>query len=169
MFNLIFSPEVNDEVLRAASSEYQSIWNEDGKKIKEIMEKISGLIFVNKEMPVIVFEGISFSGSDDSPMKLRASYPSRVKRGTLIHELGHRLIEQIKVRPTGLDEHDILFLVLYDIWVEICGQDFADEMVQVEAARKGHYDYDLAWKRILAMSKEERQEKFTSIKKLNNI
>jgi len=167
MFNLRFSSETNNPALLVASTEYQSIWKKDGQKIKEIMEKISGLSFSKKEISVIVFEGMSTSGSGDSPMKLRGSYSLPVKKGTLIHELGHRLIEQLKTRPTDLDEHDILFLILYDIWVDIYSQEFADEMVQAEKDRKGYYDYASAWDRALALSKQERRDKFGLVKKLN--
>jgi hypothetical protein len=165
MFNLRFSSETNNPALLVASTEYQSIWKKDGQKIKEIMEKISGLSFPKKEIPVIIFEGMSTSGSGDSPMKLRGSYSLQVKEGTLIHELGHRLIEQLKTRPADLDEHDILFLILYETWTDIYGQDFADEMVQVEKDRKGHYDYASAWNRTLALSKPERRDKFSLVKK----
>lgn len=131
------------------------------------MEKISGLSFQQKEISVIIYEGISFSGDEDLPMKLRASYSLDEKKGTLIHELGHRLIEQIKERPADLDEHLILFLILYDIWAELYGQDFADEMVNIESSRKGYYDYKSCWANVLKLSRDERLNRFNSIKGLN--
>ena len=167
MFGLKFSPETDNLALISALNEYQTIWDQDGSVIKETMEKISGLSFPEKEISVIIFEGMSTSGSGDSPMKLRSSYPLEIKKGTLIHELGHRLIEQIKDRPVNLDEHHILFLILYDIWTNLYGQDFADKLVSIERERKGHYDYSSAWDQTLILSRKERQDKFRLIKSKN--
>lgn len=95
-------------------------------------------------------------------MKLRASYPPDVKKATLIHELGHRLLAGIP-KTNEIDEHRILFLVLYDIWEKLYGKDFADRMVEVEKKRRGRYDYESAWKWVLVMSKEERAAKFKAL------
>lgn len=164
MLRLKFSSTTNDPTILLALKEYQSIWDKDGSKIKEVMGKVSGLAFSEKEISVIVFEGMSTSGSGNSPMKLRGSYSPSVKTGTLIHELGHRLIRQVKNRPAELDEHRILFLILYDIWTDIYGQEFADEMVAVEKERKGYYDYASAWDQTLTLTRRGRQAKFNLIK-----
>jgi len=81
----------------------------------------------------------------------------------LIHELGHRLIARIP-KTNELDEHRVLFLVLYDIWESLYGRDFVDRMVEVEKKRKGLYDYESAWKWALSMSKEERAAKFKALR-----
>lgn len=73
----------------------------------------------------------------------------------MIHELGHRLLIHVP-KTKELDEHRVLFLVLYDIWESLSGRDFADRMVEVEKKRKGLYDYESAWKWALSMSKDER-------------
>lgn len=166
---LLFSPISNGPIIISATNEYQTIWNEDGAKIVATMEEISGLSFIQQEISVIIYEGISHSGSAELPMKLRASYPLDIKRGTLIHELGHRLIEQLSNRPDNLDEHRLLFLVLYDIWTDLYGQDFANEMVVAEKLRKGYYNYALVWEQTLILSRSERMAKFESVKKLNKI
>ena len=96
-------------------------------------------------------------------MRLRASYPAEVKKGTLIHELAHRMLGRVK--PTDdIDEHRKIFLVLYDIWVALYGKEFADRNVAVESSRKGLYDYESAWKWTLAMSAEERAAKFKTLR-----
>jgi predicted metal-dependent peptidase len=96
-------------------------------------------------------------------MRLRASYPPDVKKGTLVHELLHRMLSRVK--PTSeIDEHRKLFLVLYDIWVVLHGKDFADQNVAVESRRKGLYDYESAWKWALRMSAEERAAKFKALR-----
>ena len=156
-----FSPETDRYA--QATKEYQTIWSDDGKKIIEAMEQVSGLKFKEKEIQVIVYEGVSWSGYGDKPMKMRASYPSNIKKATLIHELGHRFITAIP-KTKKIDEHRVLFLILYDIWEKLYGKDFADKAVEVEKARKGLYDYESAWKWVLSLSKEERAAKFKSLR-----
>ena len=111
-----FTPE--SEKYAQATKDYQAIWNGEGKRVIETMESVSGLKFEKQEVRVIVYEGVSFSGFGDSPMKLRASYPSDVKKATLIHELGHRLIASIR-KTEEIDEHRVLFLILYDVWEKL--------------------------------------------------
>jgi hypothetical protein len=38
------------------------------------------------------------------------------------------------VEPS-VDHHSIIFLFVYDVWVELWGQSFADEQVTIERAR----------------------------------
>ena len=111
-FMVSFTPE--SEKHAQAAREYQDIWSGEGGRIIEAMESVSGLKFVEREVRVIVYEGVSWSGRGSSPMKLRASYPSDVKKATLIHEFGHRLIAMIR-KTKEVDEHRALFLILYDI------------------------------------------------------
>ena len=85
------------------------------------MERGSGLTFLENHVNAVVFEGVSQSGAGDRPMYLRASYPADVKKATLVHEHGHRLIAQLRIRPTDLDEHRVLFLFLYDVWESLWG------------------------------------------------
>ncbi len=96
-------------------------------------------------------------------MKSRASYPSEIKKATLIHELGHRLNAKIRNRPNGIDEHRVLFLYLYDVWTRLYGKSFADHAVEVEKQRKGIYDYETAWKWALSMSGQKRASKLREI------
>jgi hypothetical protein len=152
-----FSSE--SEKYAQATTEYQAIWNSEGKSIVEAMERVSGVKFTEREVRAIVYEGVSWSGFGNEPMKLRASYPSDVKKATLVHELGHRLLVHVP-KTKELDEHRVLFLVLYDIWESLYGRDFADRMVEVEKKRKGLYDYESAWKWALSMSKDVRAAKF---------
>jgi hypothetical protein len=156
-----FAPE--SEKYAQATTEYRAIWNSEGKRIVEAMEKVSGVEFAEREVQAIVYEGVSWSGYGNEPMKLRASYPSDVKKATLIHELGHRLLSRIP-KTKEIDEHTVLFLVLYDIWESLYGRDFAERMVEVEKQRKGLYDYESAWKWTLSMSKEERAAKFKALR-----
>ncbi|HKY05960.1 MAG TPA: hypothetical protein VJQ56_13780, partial [Blastocatellia bacterium] len=110
---LNFTPE--SERFSEAAKQYRSIWDAEGKRIVETMEQVSGLKFRETEVQVIVYEGASNSGFGDKPMKMRASYPEDVKKATLVHELGHRLISQLTTWPKELDAHRVLLLYLYHL------------------------------------------------------
>ena len=84
-----------------AAEAYRRLWIDEGSKIIEAMERVSGLTFREKDVKAVIFEGPSYSGSGDQPMYLRASYPADVKKATLVHEHGHRLIAQLTDRPRG--------------------------------------------------------------------
>ena len=100
-------------------------------------------------------------------MYLRASYTEDVKKATLVHENGHRLIAQLRNRPADLDEHRVLFLFLYDVLESLWGKDFADTQVRFESGLTGLYDYDSAWKWALSISKAERASRFAAIVNTN--
>jgi hypothetical protein len=155
-----FSPESGKFV--EATREYQSLWDSEGARMVEAMESVSGLKFAEKEVRAIVYEGVSFSGFGDRPMKMRASYPPDIKKATLIHELGHRLLSRLP-ETREIDAHRALFLVLYDIWTKLYGKDFADKAVEVEKKRKGIYDYESAWNWALSLTQEERGSKFKEL------
>src|SRR5215510_3772610 len=146
---------------RAATDEYRAIWAKEGPRIVAEMERISGLRFEAGPVPVTVYEGTSFSGQRGGPpMVLRASYPEPTKRGTLVHELGHRLAADV---PFKGEHHELIFLFVYDVWVDLWGQAFADEQVKVEGLRKGIVDYESIWKRTLALPAPERARRLREI------
>jgi hypothetical protein len=147
-----------------AAVEYTAIWRREGARIVATMERISGIRFdsppyADTAIRAIVFEGVSNSGYRERPMRLRASYTEPTKRATLVHELGHRL--QVGVAGNE-DEHEVLFLWLYDAWVALWGKQFADEQVLVEKARRG--PYPRAWDAALALSATERAAKFARLR-----
>jgi hypothetical protein len=160
----VFVPE--SDSFAGAAKEYTAIWQREGSRIVAAMEQISGFRFdsppyADTAITAIVFEGVSNSGYRDRPMRLRASYPEPTKRATLVHELGHRL--QVGVARRGAeDEHEVLFLWLYDVWVALWGQEFADEQVLVEKARRG--PYPRAWDAALALSATERAAKVRKLR-----
>ncbi|MCO4756168.1 MAG: hypothetical protein KC478_16925, partial [Bacteriovoracaceae bacterium] len=87
-------------------------------------------------MKAILVDGPSHSGYPfRAPMRLRYNYSSKVKLASLIHELGHRLIINVSRANSSVDSHSILFLFLYDIWVDLKGEAFANKMVEVEKTR----------------------------------
>jgi len=163
--SITFTPQ-NRQYAEAAE-EYRRLWAEEGTRMIQAMERVSGLKFGEKEVKAVIYEGPSNSGFGSSPMNLRASYPTDVKKATLVHELSHRMNSQLKKRPKDLDEHRILFLYLYDVWEILYGKDFADQQVEVEKRRKGLYDYESAWNWALSMNKDERASRFEGILRAN--
>ena len=156
-----FEPE--SPAFERATAEYDALWKSEGSRIVEAMERVAGLPFAERDIRAIVFEGASSSGFRETPMRMRASYPPDIKKGTLIHELGHRFLSGRVLGTPEVDEHRKLFLVLYDVWVTLYGQEFADRNVVVESGRKGIYDYASAWQWALAMTSQERAARFKSL------
>jgi hypothetical protein len=157
VLRLEFVPE--SETFAAAVGEYERIWAADAARIVQTMQEVSGLTFTDSAVTAIVFEGVSSSGFRATPMRLRASYPIDTKKATLIHELGHRL--QSPLFRQQDEEHAPLFLWLYDTWVRLYGREFADAQVAVEKRRRG--PYVRAWDEALALSPEERAERWRAI------
>ncbi len=156
-----------DDTFAAAAEVYRRLWVDEGPAIVEAMERGTGLTFLERQVKAVIFEGPSRSGAGDDPMYLRASYPDDVKKATLVHEHGHRLIAQLRNRPADLDEHRVLFLFLYEVWESLWGKDFADAQVMIERGRTGLYDYESAWRWALSISKDERASRFAAIVRTN--
>ena len=143
----------------AATEEYRQIWAEEGARIVATLERYSGLEFEPGPIQVIVHEGVSFSGyKDERPMLMRASYPPETKRATLVHELSHRIL--VGTVPIEVEDHPLIFLFLYDVWVDLWGEELAQGQVAVESRRRGPNDYAGNWKKALAMTAEERASKW---------
>jgi hypothetical protein len=152
--SMTFTPQ--DQTFVEAAEAYRRLWVGEGSKIIDAMERSSGLTFLETHVKAVIFEGTSRSGIGDLPMYLRASYPADVKKATLVHEHGHRLIAQLRSRPADLDEHRVLFLFLYDVWESLWGKEFADAQVRFDSGLTGLYDYETAWKWALSLSQEQR-------------
>jgi hypothetical protein len=152
-----FQPE--SARFNAATEEYREIWHTEGEKICAALEAATGLEMEAGPIPAIVYGGISNSGYKRQPMRMRASYPADTKRATLVHELAHRLIADLSSR--NLEEHPIIFLFVYDVWVQLWGQEFADEQVAVESERRGNYDYESAWRDALALGRAGRAARWS--------
>ena len=162
---MAFTPE--KESFNAATEAYRQLWREEGTRIAEALERVTGLPFTQSRITAIVYEGRSSSGIGNNPMRLRASYNADTKRSALAHELGHRVIAQLAIRPPDLDEHRVLDLFLYDVWQSLWGQAFADRQVQVESAQRGFYDYESAWRWALSLTADQRAARFAAIMRSN--
>ena len=149
------------EAYRAPTEEYRDIWVKEGSRIVAAMERLTGLRFESGPIEVRIYEGTSYSGNRGGrPMLLRASYPTETKRGTLVHELAHRLAADV---PFKGDHHELIFLFVYDVWVDLWGQPFADDQVRIESLRKGIVDYESIWKKTLAQPAAERARRLRQI------
>jgi hypothetical protein len=163
--SMTFSPQAHP--FTEAAEAYRRVWAADGTRIVETMQRVSGLTFRETHVKAIVFEDVSQSGAGDRPMYLRASYAPDVKKATLVHEHGHRLIAQLRNRPRDLDEHRVLFLFLYDALESLWGTDLADRQVQFESGLRGLYDYETAWRWALSLTRIERASRFAEIVRAN--
>lgn len=144
----------------SATEEYRRIWAEDGARIAAAFEKVTGLTLEPGPIRTIVYDGISSSGYPGWPMRMRADLPSDTKRGTLVHELAHRLISPLV--PRRFDDHPVIFLFVYDVWIELWGKRFADAQVAVESERRGRYDYEGAWRDALALGADGRARRWAA-------
>jgi hypothetical protein len=157
--SVTFTPAGKDSKFEAAADEYRDIWAKEGSRIIDAMERISALKFREKTIKAYTYEGPSFSGRGKAPMRLRSSYAAATKQATIVHELGHRLMGDLV--PAHIDHHSIIFLFVYDVWVDLWGQSFADEQVTFERARSGSIaNYDKLWTEAQAMTPAERAGRF---------
>jgi hypothetical protein len=158
--DLNFIPQASE--FAVAAQEYRAIWEAEGERIVGALQKATSLRLEQGPIQAIVYEGVSYSGYHERPMRLRASYPLATKRATLVHELSHRLISDIA--PKNVDQHPVIFLFVYDVWVELWGKEFADEQVVVESARRGRYDYKSAWRDALALGAVRRNDRWEKLR-----
>jgi len=165
MLKINFLPDSDLEDFSDALKEYEAIWKVDSIKIVSALEEITKYDFKETFVNAIV------SGNKESrshPLSLYAKLQFEVKKMTLIHELGHRILlpprrlqfMDKKQYPTSLENHKVLFLVLYDVYENIYGKEFADSAVkrdseQLQGLYKEAWDFALSFK-----TKEERQAKF---------
>lgn len=154
-----FTP-VSPEYAKAAD-EYRRLWRAEGPRIVAAMEAATGLAFPAERVDAIVSEGRPMASFDGRTIRLRASYSPAYKKATLAHEIGHRLAFTMP-RGSGLDDHRLLYLFLYDVWTDLYGQEFADRMVSIE--RRIGSDYEVAWTWALAMTREERQARLKALR-----
>ena len=140
--------------LASPAEEYRRIWESDGRQIVTVMEEVAGVPYPDSAIEVIVTEGKPMTSYDGRTIRLRGRYSATYKKAILVHEIGHRLAFTLR-HPPELDDHQLLYLFLYDVWTDLYGQAFADRMVSIE--RQNGPAYDIAWDFALAMSRDERQ------------
>lgn len=164
-----FYPEYDNPKFEKAAEEYSLIWIQEGKKIIKVIEKVSKLKFKEKIINAIIYGEVSYS----RPLMLQYNLTIQDKKGTLVHELCHRVLSgqgydlkfknKITNKNYDLESHKIIDLILYDIWIKLYGEKFAKEEIRLEISlwtRKEVSPYKIAWDWALKMTKEERAKEF---------
>lgn len=145
-------------------TEYYALWINEGNKIIDAFETITHLKFTEQQIFAQICKG-DINGDNNSgeriedPMIFR--YSIRNKAGTLLHELGHRLIMEYDLFGKSKnafhlkDLHQILDLFLFDVIQHIYGKEAALFRVEYE---KSFPDakYEKYWNDSLKLSFEER-------------
>ena len=146
-----------------SADEYRKLWQEEGGGIVAALERSAGLPFPAAPIEVIVNGNSTMTAMDGRTIRFRAGYPRDFAKGTLAHELGHRLA--LRLPRTGeMDDHRVLYLFLYDAWTDLYGRDFADAMVSRERRIRSTYDYDAAWTWALSMTRAQRQARLKGLR-----
>ena len=151
------APEQQEALL-----EYEHIWLQDGARIVEALELGSGIALPETKIQVLVVEAQSNSGGGRSPMRLRASYPEAVKRGTLVHELAHRYLVQLRNHNRALSTHQKLNLLLLPVWESLWGPEFVAAQVAVESTWSE--DYRRSWEWAMSLSFEARAAEWEKVR-----
>lgn len=128
---------------------YRAVWDEYGDRIVAALEDRTCMPFSEATVAATVAEAGSHSGGPEHPMRLRASYPRRIKQSTLVHELGHRHLWQLEERLDDVDGHMTLYLILDRVWADVWGEAFAEDRVQGESGWDTQYAEAWAWARSL--------------------
>lgn len=162
MMNINFLPYSDEHDYSLAIKEYKEIWDLFGPKVVNLYENFTGLSFVEKNMNALVWAGISHA----PPLCLRYNLDFERKKTTLVHELGHCLLNRkIKNIKGDLTSHHFLFQVLFDVFVEVFGEKAAFEAVEWDK-NLPNPEYRAAWEFALSLqTKEERHIKFAELLK----
>lgn len=160
-----FYPSWDKPEYEKAAKEYAGIWKEEGKKITETIERISGMKFSQNIINAVTYNNTSFS----SPLRLQSNLSNEEKKATIVHELCHILfigngmwIKEKTWEQFETESHKRVYLILYDIWTELYGEGFAKKEVEFEKSisndpKNPHW---IAWDWALGMTKEERAKEF---------
>lgn len=142
----------------SAADRYRTLWDEEGDRIVAALERTAGIAFPTAPIEVIVNGRSTMTALDGRTIRFRAGYSRAFAKGTMVHEMGHRLALGL-TRTAEIDDHRVLYLFLYDAWTDLYGRDFADRMVALERRFANGYDYDGAWRWALAMNRTQRQSR----------
>ena len=166
LFDYPLSLDALDTML--ATKAYENIWQTDGEKIVQALEKFSGLQFQQTEIHVIVHDGQSVSGMDGVPMRLNIHNTSlNEKRNALVHELAHRLLfgNGLYAPDDDADADEVrAFLFQGDVLREVFGAEMYAFWADLDPDTHSD-DHRRLIAPILKLSQAERQEmikKFTT-------
>jgi hypothetical protein len=156
-----FAPE--SAPFAEAAREYQGLWAAEGDRIIEALQDVTGLKFLEREIRVVVYEGVSRSGFRGTPMRLRASYPSRDEEGDARSRAGPPAHRAAALAAAGSRRASSPVPRPVRRLGEALRAGVCPEQVEIEKRRKGAYDYEAAWVWALARTKEERVQRFREI------
>lgn len=163
MTQINFYPESDKNKYFKAVEEYKIIWQKNGEKVVELIEKYSGMNFKTKMINAIIFDEISYS----VPLQLEYYLSNNQKVATLVHELTHRLLMEngylLPRKDFTKEIHKIIYLILFDIWTDLLGEKMAKKNVKNEIGY-GDIHYKKAWDWALSFSKEKRKKEFEKMK-----
>lgn len=159
-----FYPDYDNPDFEKAAKEYGKIWQGEGDRIVNVIEKISGLKFREKIINAITHK----YGSWAHPLGLQSNLSPEHKKKSIVHELCHRLMRGNDLEPknknyTIENTHRQIDLILFDILCALYGEGAAKENIKFETSlwtREGISPYETAWNWALSMTKEERQKEF---------
>ncbi len=156
MLKINFYPECDITRFIEGSEEYQKIWETDGDKITNTIETISGFKFRAEGYNAVILDN---KPSASYPLTLLSSYPFEKKQSTLIHELTHKVLPRNDaMKQDELENHKVLNLILYEIWTELYGVEFANNAIKGEVAWSDTYKE--AWDWAISLTKDGRQEEY---------
>jgi hypothetical protein len=173
MLKIKFHPDSDVRDLQVATESYGDIWEKEGEKIVKSIEKVSGLKFKETYINAVVF--LAKLPSRSYPLSLKTNLPNERKRATLVHELCHRILAANHIGPPKdqfktenervLEVHKILYLILYDVWCDLYGEEFAKKSAQIESGTEKVNVYKKAWKWALSMNQRQRSRLFSNLRK----
>jgi hypothetical protein len=152
--DVVFTPSTRADTYDAGV--YREIWAEYGQRLINAIEARSCMPFSEPMVAATVADATSNSGGPDHPMRLRRTYIRSEKQSTLAHELGHRHLWQLEKRLDDIDGHMTLYLILYRVWADVWGEEFAEERVRGESGWDEDYANAWDWARSLAPNEREQ-------------
>jgi Glu-tRNA(Gln) amidotransferase subunit E-like FAD-binding protein len=156
MLTINFFPECDIPRFVEGAEVYKQIWDTDGEKITETIERISRFQFRADVYNAIILDN---KPSASYPLILLSSYTLEQKKATLIHELTHKVLRRTDaMKESELENHKVMDLILYEIWTDVYGEDFAKSAVEGEQIWSDIYTK--AWDYALAFTKEQRKEEY---------
>jgi hypothetical protein len=93
---------------------------------------------------VSAFAFLRYSNPDENAGELLA----RHQKATLIHELGHRHLSQFRSITKDTEDHPLLFLWLYDVWVKLYGEESPIRMTLLKRFERALIGIDCLFRRI---------------------
>ena len=167
MFIDIFT---NNPKFNMHCKEYKIIWLLEGEKIQKAFEKVVGLGFNEDIVKLLINEGFNGSNNagDCTSSVMNFRYNNRCKIGTFLHELSHRIVLEYNMFEISQklfdfkEIHELIDLFLYDVIVELYGEESAKLRVEYESDF-AELEYRTAWQKTLKLNYNQRQNMLKQI------